>query len=70
VNQHAKLEMKQLRELFVQRLNTVDERFEHIHSEKEREHIKRKIRAMIANIDGGTLNLPQLADTDAYQGDF
>jgi hypothetical protein len=55
------LEMNELRQLFVQRLSTVDDRFPDT-SESEREFIKSKLRRMLFSIDDGLLNLPQLAD--------
>jgi hypothetical protein len=55
------LEMNELRQLFVQRLSTIDDRFPDA-SESEREFIKSKLRRMLFSIDDGMLNLPQLAD--------
>jgi len=61
-------QLNELQELFQKRLATVDQRHSG-QTEKERTRIKGEITRMLKNIDGGTPQLPKIAD-DEYRGEF
>ena len=66
----TRFNMSEMRALFVQRLETVDQRFPN-ETKAQRDYTRKKLRKMIASIDAGTLNLPQLADQpEGYHGEL